>query len=147
MFKQPSEEWCLLEIFKRLNNGQWYSFNQVIICTYTLLRMRDFTASDSIDSFGLAWGPDTIDKERKRAQWRESRRLGRRPAPLWRGFHPPPHVDAFYFEYSCMWPPITAPEYDLSFYKWKATKYFDKWKTTSVFLQIEDDLNIFVYQR
>ena len=38
--------------------------NQVIISRYTLLCMRNFTASDSTDSFGLAWGPDTIEKKR-----------------------------------------------------------------------------------
>ena len=35
-----------------------------IVCRYTLLRMLDFTASARTDSLGLAWGLDTIDKER-----------------------------------------------------------------------------------
>ena len=34
-----------------------------MICRYTLLRMRDFTASIRTYSFGLFWVPDTIEKE------------------------------------------------------------------------------------
>ena len=36
---------------------------QVIICRYTLLRICDFTASTSADLCGLAWVPNTLEKE------------------------------------------------------------------------------------
>ena len=53
-----------------------FSNNQVIICRDTLLRMHDFTASDSTDSFGLAWGPDTIDKEQGTSPEEEEEKIG-----------------------------------------------------------------------
>ena len=70
------------------------NLNQVIICRYTLLRMRDFTATGT-EQTHLVWlgGPDTIDRIQ-----------GTSPEEGVPQVKLPPttRVGGFYLEYSCM---------------------------------------------
>ena len=62
---------------------QKYFYNDVIICRYTLLRMRDFTASATALTH-LVWlraGGDNR-KHARSGHRTEGRSPGRRPAPL-----------------------------------------------------------------